>query len=135
MTSPGFSTNAPTHLTSLSNYNHGDPSTSPPGNGQEREEQHAEASDSESEPEAEQVEGIQGDLFDERCVIYETGAGQQLSERGGQKRKDGNELEPAMDDMINAGSGDCRLKCFHHPPMLYFGNNNIGEHCTVLYIS
>jgi hypothetical protein len=127
MTSPGPSTIAPTHLANV------DPSTNPPGDDQGREEQHEGESDSESELEAEQAEGIQGDLFNERRVIYEAGAGRQLSERGC-KRKDGNELEPAMDDMINAGSGDHRLKCFHHPPMLYFGNDKTGECCAILLV-
>jgi hypothetical protein len=45
-------------------------------------------------------------LCDEQRGVYMEGAEQQCSERKGCKRKDGNELEPVMDDMINAGSGN-----------------------------
>jgi hypothetical protein len=46
----------------------------------------------------------------------------------GCKKKDGNELEPAMDDLINAGSGNGRFRCFRDPPTLYFGNDKIRQY-------
>lgn len=118
--SPQHSTIVATNLAGPSN-----PSTAPELD-QERDEQQVE-SDSDSEPEPEQVESVPVDLFDERRVVYVAGAGQRLSERKGRKKKDGNELEPVMDDMINAGSANRRFRCFRHPPMLYFGNDKIGQ--------
>ena len=34
------------------------------------------------------------------------------------------ELEPEMDDMVNAGRRE--WKCYHAPSMIYFGNDSIG---------
>jgi hypothetical protein len=73
-------------------------------------------------------EGV--DLCEEQCVIYAEGTGKQLVESKGHKKKDGTELKPAMDDMINAGSGNTWFKCFHQPPTLYFGNDKIGRSLT-----
>jgi hypothetical protein len=42
------------------------------------------------------------------------------------KRKDGNELSPEMDDMINAGAEQRCIKCFRVPGRLYFGSDRTG---------
>ncbi|KAJ7214689.1 P-loop containing nucleoside triphosphate hydrolase protein [Mycena rebaudengoi] len=39
------------------------------------------------------------------------------------KKKDGTELSPELDDMINAGSESRQIKCFRIPPRLYFGSD------------
>jgi ATP-dependent DNA helicase RecQ len=41
-------------------------------------------------------------------------------------KKDGNELSPEMDDMINAGSDHRHIKCFRVPARLYFGSDRTG---------
>lgn len=66
----------------------------------------------------------------DRQAIY-AGLGSPVEEKKGQKRKkkDGTELEPAMDDMINAGSESVgrTFKCFRAPPALLFGNTDFGK--------
>ncbi|KAJ7231791.1 P-loop containing nucleoside triphosphate hydrolase protein [Mycena rebaudengoi] len=39
------------------------------------------------------------------------------------KKKDGNELSPEVDDMINAGSESRQINCYRVPPRLYFGSD------------
>ena len=85
-------------------------------------------SETNSELEVSVLEGV--DLCEERCVVYAEGAGKRLVESKGRKKKDGTELEPAIDDMINAGSGNMRFKCFCQPPTLYFGNDKICRSLT-----
>ncbi|KAF7371520.1 P-loop containing nucleoside triphosphate hydrolase protein [Mycena venus] len=48
-------------------------------------------------------------------------------EKAKKKRKDGNELSPEMDDMINAGSGRRCIKCFRTPARLYFGSDHAAS--------
>ncbi|KAJ6570683.1 P-loop containing nucleoside triphosphate hydrolase protein [Mycena sp. CBHHK59/15] len=43
------------------------------------------------------------------------------------KKKDGNELSPEMDDMINAGSESRQIKCFRVPAQLYFGSDKMAS--------
>jgi ATP-dependent DNA helicase RecQ len=81
--------------------------------------------DSESEVELDQADDA-ADLCNEWRAVYKVG--QNMSERKGRKKKDGNKLEPAMDDLINAGSGNGRFSCFHDPLTLYFGNDKIRQY-------
>ena len=87
--------------------------------------------DSESEVELDQADDA-ADLYDERRAVYKVG--QNMSERKGRKKKDGNELELAMDDLINAGSGNGRLSCFRDAPTLYFGNDKIRQYFLSLSV-
>ncbi|KAJ7733400.1 P-loop containing nucleoside triphosphate hydrolase protein [Mycena maculata] len=44
-------------------------------------------------------------------------------------KKDGNELSPEMDDMINAGSDRRHIRCFRVPARLYFGSDKtVSDH-------
>lgn len=43
------------------------------------------------------------------------------------RKKDGNELAPALDDTINAGSPGRCFKCFRAPANLYFSNDIAGK--------
>jgi hypothetical protein len=56
-------------------------------------------------------------------------------ENAKKKRKDGNELSPEMDDMINAGSGRRCIKCFRVPARLYFGSDRTGTFPFILLLS
>jgi ATP-dependent DNA helicase RecQ len=49
-----------------------------------------------------------------------------VSTKKTRKRKDGNELSPEMDDMINAGAQHRCIKCFRVPGRLYFGSDRTG---------
>ncbi|KAJ7860024.1 hypothetical protein B0H13DRAFT_2355829 [Mycena leptocephala] len=48
-------------------------------------------------------------------------------EKSKKKRKDGNELSPEMDYMINAGSEGRRIKCFRILSRLYFGSDRMAS--------
>lgn len=52
----------------------------------------------------------------------------------GVKRKREDELEPAMDDMINAGLRK-KIKCHRRPPKLYFGNDKTSMYILNLLLA
>ncbi|KAF8150233.1 P-loop containing nucleoside triphosphate hydrolase protein [Crassisporium funariophilum] len=62
----------------------------------------------------------------ERQTVYNGLCSSKTEKFGGKRKsrkKDGNELEPAMDDTINAGSPGHYFKCFRAPGNLYFNND------------
>lgn len=67
------------------------------------------------------VEGEQDRLELDRRAIYE-GHGAAATKRSGKQKSD-DLLEPAMDDMINAGQPGRAFACFRAPAMVYFGNS------------
>ncbi|KAJ7748667.1 hypothetical protein B0H16DRAFT_1725485 [Mycena metata] len=85
-------------------------------------------SDSDSES-----DGDEAVALEERCEVYRKDKAPVTSRR--KPKKDGNELSPEMDDMINAGSDRCRhIKCYRVPARLYFGSDkteNAGPTCLM----
>jgi hypothetical protein len=63
------------------------------------------------------------DMHVERRVVYETSVAI-TKRRMGPKVKNDDELEPAMDDFINAGTRG--FKCSRVPVRIYFGNDKTG---------
>ena len=70
--------------------------------------------------------GNRNDIYAERRAMYERVP--RNDPRRGQK---GRDLEPAMDDLINAKMRP-GLGCFRRPPTVYFGNDRMGEHGRVV---
>jgi hypothetical protein len=59
-----------------------------------------------------------------RRAIYEGHRAAATRKSGKSKSKNGdNSLEPAIDDMINAGQPGRAFTCFRAPVMVYFGND------------
>ena len=64
---------------------------------------------------------------DRRELYHGVGGSNTVSMRKRKRKKDGNELDPAMDDMINAGCPGRCFKCIREPAKLYFDNDTASE--------
>jgi ATP-dependent DNA helicase RecQ len=103
---------------------------------------HSDAEEDEPSEDDEPITTANGTLASayekDRQAVY-AGFGNSVGEKKTRKRKkkDGTELEPAMDDMINAGSESAgrTFKCFRAPPTLLFGNADFGEQFLSLVAS
>ncbi|KAJ7721901.1 P-loop containing nucleoside triphosphate hydrolase protein [Mycena metata] len=80
-------------------------------------------SDSDSES-----DGDEAVALEERREVYRKDKAPVTSRK--KPKKDGNELSPEMDDMINAGSDRRRhIKCYRVPARLYFGSDKtVSDH-------
>ena len=70
-------------------------------------------------------------LQEERRVLYHGVEGpdaEKLTRKGKNRKKDGNELEASMDDVINAGSPGRCFKCFRAPANIYFENDKASKY-------
>ncbi|KAF7338859.1 p-loop containing nucleoside triphosphate hydrolase protein [Mycena sanguinolenta] len=92
----------------------------PPGDAQTQ----AIESDSDSEPDDSGTEEATAAL-EKRRAAYRKDKAQVVTRK--KAKKDGNELSPEMDDMINAGSKHRSIKCFRVPSRLYFGSDKTAS--------
>ncbi|KAF7348212.1 p-loop containing nucleoside triphosphate hydrolase protein [Mycena sanguinolenta] len=81
-------------------------------------------SDSDSEPDDSGTEEATAAL-EKRRAAYRKDKAQVVTRK--KPKKDGNELSPEMDDMINAGSKHRSIKCFRVPSRLYFGSDKTAS--------
>jgi hypothetical protein len=84
--------------------------------------------ESDSDSESDDDEAV---VLEERREIYRKDKAPVTTRK--KPKKDGNELSPEMDDMINAGSDRRHIKCFRVPARLYFGSDRTGMSIPYLY--